>query len=571
MAQASTRVKYYRSIRTVTGWTILFMVLLRVAIGWHFFYEGWSKINSGGKFSATPYLMASVGPFKDVFHAMVDDMDGTKKRLVSKDYLYAQLDDRLEAIKRFYGVQDEKLVQTLQARQAKGEKLSAEEQATLDRELQKLTPAQIESLEIFVERKKHGVPDDNTVEALFNDENLFLKEYRSAGEQINPRDPAKPIDLSLVVLKPRPEKRDEIVKRIEGLIADLDATVRKAVTDPLVSRDAPPDQKKTLEKPVPPVTIVPPGTADDDVSWITRDYVEKLIDDRYNVLKAHYELTEHVQHQSKYGWRYRDQKKRGHHDKNNIDHLLADPDFQKAFEDYQALLVQIEEEENKDPIQFNKQRYDFNVSKATALRNDLLKRFDIPMSDVDLQKIQHFSEYIGPIKDITPEQLARGPVPSLREQQFPGNLLVKAGVDLPKRTLTYWQDLAMMLGLTAVGACLILGLFTRFAAVVGAIMLLMFYLAMPPFPGVNVPANAAEGHYLFVNKNLIEMIALLMIAFSGIGRWFGIDAFIHAIFGRRTTAVEETTAPAGEAGATGGPVFVTGTRPPVRERDGSRA
>ena len=54
----------------------------------------------------------------------------------------------------------------------------------------------------------------------------------------------------------------------------------------------------------------------------------------------------------------------------------------------------------------------------------------------------------------------------------------------------------------------------------GALLLLSFYLSMPPFPWL--PENLrAEGHYLFVNKNLIEMLALLALATVPSGRWVG--------------------------------------------------
>jgi hypothetical protein len=79
------------------------LVLLRVAVGWHFFYEGWWKLKSGGAFSSTPYLMAATGPLDYVFHWMVDDMDGTKKRLVEEKYLFAQLDQKCATILRHYG------------------------------------------------------------------------------------------------------------------------------------------------------------------------------------------------------------------------------------------------------------------------------------------------------------------------------------------------------------------------------------------------------------------------------------------------------------------------------------
>jgi uncharacterized membrane protein YphA (DoxX/SURF4 family) len=45
------------------------LALLRIAIGWHFLYEGWTKVIAGGWSSAT-YLNAATGPFAPVFHWM---------------------------------------------------------------------------------------------------------------------------------------------------------------------------------------------------------------------------------------------------------------------------------------------------------------------------------------------------------------------------------------------------------------------------------------------------------------------------------------------------------------------
>ena len=60
-----------------------------------------------------------------------------------------------------------------------------------------------------------------------------------------------------------------------------------------------------------------------------------------------------------------------------------------------------------------------------------------------------------------------------------------------------------MWGLTLVGACLILGLFTRLASLAGIGFILLFYLCNPPFVGYfySIPS---EGSYLIVNKNLVE-------------------------------------------------------------------
>jgi uncharacterized membrane protein YphA (DoxX/SURF4 family) len=100
-----------------------------------------------------------------------------------------------------------------------------------------------------------------------------------------------------------------------------------------------------------------------------------------------------------------------------------------------------------------------------------------------------------------------------------------------------WVDLATMYGLTILGACLILGLFTRLSCLLAAGFLLMTYLCMPPFPWLpSAPNN--EGYYLFVNKNAIEMLALLALGTTRSGRWLGLDALIHGMFfgGRRPAA-----------------------------------
>jgi uncharacterized membrane protein YphA (DoxX/SURF4 family) len=85
---------------------------------------------------------------------------------------------------------------------------------------------------------------------------------------------------------------------------------------------------------------------------------------------------------------------------------------------------------------------------------------------------------------------------------------------------------ANSVGLTLIGLALILGIFTRVASWCGAGMLLMYYLAYPPFGGYSYGA-LAEGNYLIVNKNLIELFALIAIAFTQTGDFFGLDILRH--------------------------------------------
>lgn len=79
--------------------------------------------------------------------------------------------------------------------------------------------------------------------------------------------------------------------------------------------------------------------------------------------------------------------------------------------------------------------------------------------------------------------------------------------------------------LVLAGLCLILGIFNKAASFGGIVLLAMFYLSYPPLPGFS-GAMPAEGSYILVNKNLIELFALMVVmAFPtteevGIARFF---------------------------------------------------
>jgi thiosulfate dehydrogenase (quinone) large subunit len=94
-------------------------------------------------------------------------------------------------------------------------------------------------------------------------------------------------------------------------------------------------------------------------------------------------------------------------------------------------------------------------------------------------------------------------------------------------------DLITMWGLTIVGVLLILGLFTRLASLAGIGFILLFYFANPPFVGYfySLPT---EGSYLIINKNLVELCALLVILVTGSGRFAGLDRILHGLLVRRT-------------------------------------
>ena len=70
-------------------------------------------------------------------------------------------------------------------------------------------------------------------------------------------------------------------------------------------------------------------------------------------------------------------------------------------------------------------------------------------------------------------------------------------------------DYLNIFGLIAVGLSLLVGIKVKWGCIGGVLLLLLYYLAHPPFPGL--PQGPSEGSYWIVNKNLIEMAALFVI------------------------------------------------------------
>ncbi len=167
-------------------------------------------------------------------------------------------------------------------------------------------------------------------------------------------------------------------------------------------------------------------------------------------------------------------------------------------------------------------RYEANLAKAKQQSAMQFPRDHLQKQWSDMQKLK--GKVVGPVKSLdselkvaakkllTPEQLARGPV------RLPSTPIDRINQQ------TMW-------GLTILGVLLLVGLGTRYAALGGAVMLTMFYLAMPPWPGV--PEAPGPEHSFIVNKNFIEVMALLAIAALPTGHWFGLDRLCSKVCCRK--------------------------------------
>ncbi len=81
------------------------------------------------------------------------------------------------------------------------------------------------------------------------------------------------------------------------------------------------------------------------------------------------------------------------------------------------------------------------------------------------------------------------------------------------------NDRILVWAMMICGGCLIVGLFTRIAAVACATFLFLVIMSQPPW----VPGTITS---LFPYQ-LVEMLSLLALAVTAVGRWGGLDFFLH--------------------------------------------
>jgi uncharacterized membrane protein YphA (DoxX/SURF4 family) len=180
---------------------------------------------------------------------------------------------------------------------------------------------------------------------------------------------------------------------------------------------------------------------------------------------------------------------------------------------YREMFARAEELEKTEVRKARGTRYEAEeVARVRALKAEANRIRGILRRALD-EQTKSMQEAMGSL--LTDDQWEEGgPLP---ENVAPG--LLKWG-------LLRWIDFLVAWGLTIIGICLLLGLFSRTACLAGALLVLSFYLAMPPWPGLP-ESPRAEGHYLVINKNLIEMLALLALATTASGKWAGLDGLFR--------------------------------------------
>jgi len=195
----------------------------------------------------------------------------------------------------------------------------------------------------------------------------------------------------------------------------------------------------------------------------------------------------------------------------------------ERIEEYKAKIEELEDAREQKSWVFGK---DVDAAKVRQVKSDLASLREGLKKDLDAQAEEYHKALA---KVLSPEQKAWGPVPELEED-----------------TTLFMLDWLTRWGLTVLGACLLIGLFTRTSCLLAASFLVLTSLAYPPFPWLSAPPQS-EGNYLFVNKNLVELFALLVLMTARTGRWFGLDALVHRcwqlVSGERDTKDTAAQAP----------------------------
>ena len=413
-------------LRRISLFGIVFLVLLRICIGWQFLYEGLWKYqtqSTGNPWTAKGYLMNAQGPFRWYFRGLVDDPDD----LNWLDY---------EHMKDDWDTWKERFISHYE--------LDEEQQQSLN-------------------------------ELLYG-----LERYE--------------VKIRL------PEGKEEFNSRIYG-----PTLVRVFVFEPPKGPDEPgtlylKDGEKIEELYIVRFHGIVPVEGNEEY----HDAIDKLWDKYTTASKVYAEELKALLAD--------DKGLTGEPLKDSEGNIIEDPPgeivvYKQMLADYEEGLANANRESNYDHLQ----TLWGDIQRKRAELVNPVKKLDADLKE-DAYKL------------LTAEQRQTSPMP-------------------PEPTRLAAVDQRTIWALMILGGLLIAGLFTRVAAFLGAGLVLMFYLANPPWPGVP-PAPGPE-HSFIVDKNLIEIAALVALAWLPTGSWFGVDGIFRRLFsGERK---EKKAKPAGKA------------------------
>ena len=506
----------------ISVWAAIVLILLRIGIGWHFFFEGYGKVRSAnlGKatvnekpFSSETYFRESEGPFGKFIKSKLVDPDqevvdkltlrpaeGDPDKVPPLSLFPAALEKEWdEYFTRFVAEFRLDDSQIGAARRSLDE--SKEKVANWIRGIEKDKDGKPKPVLLTVRRKAPG-PSNQSAD--FDEEMTVAQraaELKKKSEDVRAAYAkmdrmGKDVDVAgLRAMKAdvntiRAELQKEIddhTKAMKDSLAKVFGTRVTAYAAPAVEKDGP----AALNAMLTPMKAGanPLAKMWDEYAAYVKDYAPNMNEGR----KAEIDLELQAA-------------------KDRFDRWLADQNMYSG-----------EPLATKDVAEWRKLYADVlarndtaeEAKKDTAQEKKLLEsRMQAELkSQSDALRAQVGTPLLG-------EDRAKGYATKADERYL--------GVIPKDWTLIDYLDWSTRWFLTVVGGLLMVGLFTRFSSFAAAGFLVLTILTQPSVPWLPAPPNA-EGNYLFVNKNVIELLALLVLMTTRTGKWFGLDAIVSSI------------------------------------------
>jgi uncharacterized membrane protein YphA (DoxX/SURF4 family) len=472
---------------------VVLMVILRMSVGSHFLYEGVWKIKHP-EFTAEGFLTQAKGPAAWIFRSMVPDIDGRERLKIERALSADSLVDRWRKVRddseaRYTGPYRKRLAAYEQKRQQQKGKLSPQDEKTvanLEDKIDELTRKFRSGTEPIL--WKH----EDELEAFLADNERAMLAFFAA------RKGAPPAGANS-------KESDQQVKRWLSALNDLQNAYLTALKE-FGEQDK--DAQEAIARSCNEATPV----FDEHV------VVDKLVEGnrlRDPKGKEVLRVTSAIRAEKFYRpWNELKQKvirKYGLDDRQQAD---AEVIYRRYKEAIQSVLA-----ENQADIavyfkaldRFDKQVEAGNqgaaYQKQRAYDQQQKLRAEVGVWLAGLKATQRgYQNALAAL--LTEEQARQGALP-----------VAWTRMDLIDFAVTY--------GLTAIGLCLLLGLFTRPAAVAGGLFMLSVVLMQPAWPSIYPPDPAAAGHALLINKDFVEMMVLFTLAATAVGRWGGLDYFVE--------------------------------------------
>ena len=442
-------------------YAIVLIVLLRVGIGWHFFYEGVSKLDPASNFTAEWFLGVAKGPPADLFYGMLPDIDGVRRLEVAK----------VDSINRLAPALDADGVRMVDASG---------------------TPMTIpETVPTFIVY-------ENAWREYFKQ---YLLKYHSSLIK-NETDAEEYIGL-FVAVQPSGTTNfaDWFRERVPAAVAEGIAGMTTAQLVAWSQADIP----------------LTGDASGDDVLTAKALVRAKIIFNRYlNALRADaLDFEEEVAALIASRERYLETRRT----------LRNNTSFEQERRWRQMMGYRLEA---------SYLNWTF-AAMGDSLQSELGRLADLELAGrggniITAPERELFPELpiVDRFVDIQNFQM------DVPEIHIPFSQVPLAGLeDVNIRTRMDAMNWAVIILLTACGFLLIIGLCTRLAALGCAAFLVSVVMTTWPVPGVYPPTSGEVGNFMFVSKDMVELIALLVIAAVPAGRWGGLDYFLWNCGGKQ--------------------------------------